>query len=219
MLRQLFEWLHYDQPQLNAPIAAPSAVAQGRSNEKETGTTSAYDVPKPAQSRLLQHLQQVTVSRWPTEKLLFHGCTDSSKHTDVVRKRLDGDFKWMSEDPAYAADYAFYQGPESGRPFLFVCSLRRESIAIEDSQTALHRLTNWGAAAPWRFPLEFGPIAREALGTAEPIVFLDHFHEDTGKWGEILVSNPAETLVVLNVIQLPHDKETARRLASNSSIQ
>lgn len=96
MLRRLFEWLGYGQPQPNAPTATLSAGTQVASSERKTVTTPAYDVPKPAQPRLRQHLQQAAVSRWPTEKVLFHGCTDSSKHTDVARKRLEGDFKWMS---------------------------------------------------------------------------------------------------------------------------
>lgn len=79
MLRRLFEWLGSRHLQ---PNPAVSEVVSAPLHKKDPGTIRAHSVQKATQPLLLQHLQQATALRWPTEKLLFHGCTDNSKHTD-----------------------------------------------------------------------------------------------------------------------------------------
>jgi hypothetical protein len=220
MLRRIFKWLRYEQPKPGVPTAAPTDETQFASNEKQIEALSPPFIrPEVAQPNLHRYLQSAAVSVWPSDKVLFHGCTDQSKYTDIGSKSLEGDYKWMSEDPAYAADYAFFQGLNGGRPYLFICRLQRDGNAIEERQSSLHKLTNWGASAPWRFPTEFGSIAKHALDSADPIIFLDHFNKEAGRWGEILVSDPKNSLVVVDVIQLPNDKEAARRVATSYNAQ
>ena len=220
MLRRLINWLRHEQPKSGVPTSAPTDETQVASNEKQVEAISAPVVgPEVEQPNLHRYLQSAAVSVWPADKVLFHGCTDLSKYTDASSNSLEGDYKWMSEDPVYAADYAFYQGSKGGRPYLFVCRLQRNGNAIKAKQSSLHKLTNWGASAPWRFPTEFGSIAKHALGSAEPIIFLDHFNEEAGRWGEILVSDPKNSLVIVDVIQLPNDKEAAKRVATSYDAQ
>jgi hypothetical protein len=221
MLIRLFKWLSGDRSQTSASQASAIEVVAYVPTGQKPDTPPSNEAPKasqpPTQPRLVENLKENALCRWPAEKLLFHGCTDKSRHTDVTDKTLAGDFKWMSEDAEYAAEYGLYQGADGGSPYLFVCKLKREAVAIKASQKTLHGFTDWKNAAPWRFPVEFGPIAREAFGTEEPIIFLDHRRE-SGEWGEILVPDPAKNLVVIDVIALPAEKEKAREFAKQYAI-
>lgn len=220
MLRRLFKWLQRVQPPLDIAIGPPAADVPVVPNGSQRAGTAAAVVPAgPVQPRLHRYLEQAAVSRWPAEKILFHGCTERSKHTDIAARRLNGDYKWVSEDPVYAAEYAFYQGKNSGCPYLFVCHLAQDVIALEGNQSSLHKLTDWGSTAPGRFPIEFGPIAKKALRAPEPVIFLDHFHEETQKWAEILIPDPASTLRVIDVILLPKDKEVAKQAAASYHVR
>lgn len=58
-----------------------------------------------------------------------------------------------------------------------------------------------------------------APDSAEPIIFLDHFNEEAGRWEEILVSDPKNSPVIVDVIQLPNEKEAARRFATSYDAQ
>lgn len=130
-------------------------------------------------------------------------------------KALSGDYKWASEDAVYASEYAYYQG--DGNPYLFICSLRVDTLAIVGRQSELHRLINWGISAPWRFPLEFGDIAKQALGADETVLFLDHLQHDSGEWGEILVPDPSSSLVVIDAVRLPAEKEAEKKWSQRPS--
>lgn len=214
MLTKLFLSLFGHPKQSGASRTSPPEATSDRTPSRKSDTPKANVILKapqqPTQPRLAEHLAGIPLGQWSTEKILFHGCTDKSGHTNVLAKTLGGDFKWLSEDAVDATDYGFYQG-KGGTPYLFVCKLKTEAASINASQKTLHGFTDWNAAAPWRFPVEFGPIAREALRTKGSIIFLDH-RKESGKWGEVLVPDPDKNLEIIDVIALPADKDEARAL-------
>lgn len=189
----------------NFAVRAPAAqmdfgpIAQSHINQNVHGL----------QLGLTQNIAKLEQKIWKKGKILYHGCTDQSKYTDVNNKSLSGAYKWTSEDPNYALNYSFYF--QKGAPYLFVCELAQDVICIEYSQRSLHNFTNWGADAPQRFPFEFGYHAQQALGISKPVIFLDHYQPELFLYHEILITAPTQVLRVIKVIGLPSDRAKAKQ--------
>jgi len=199
----------YTQKQQAKPVAAPPAVYPAATPTLAPGVAPVGANSVTPQPNLVNAIKDLELISWEPGKLIFHGCTDQSPHVNIATKQLTGDFKWASEDPLYACDYA-YRDP--GNPYFFVCRLvSSNATCLLGSQKKLIGLTNWTNRAPWLFPKEFGVHSMLALNLAQPAVFFDH-KRDSGNYGEILVSQPAQMLEVVDMIALPKVKDEAKKL-------
>jgi len=140
---------------------------------------------------------------------LFHG---ASKEPNKIKDFFDpasGTRKWLSENVLKACAYA-YDGTwaSDGSAIalvdrcLWVCETTVDVPALVGSQFSLQQCETWPLAEfSLGFPNAFAEYAHEILGSSPSYALLDHIKE--GRAREVLVTNPAHVLKILELIELP----------------
>lgn len=163
---------------------------------------------------LIQALTAFTrVSLLPSQTL-FHGCGRHAPHTDFASRLLLGTRKWFSSDPVYASDYAgaYSHCHEGG--LLWICRLACAIPSLLGSQNSLAGVAPWPPNEfPWMLPNSFEAYAGAVLKCQGSVALLDHPYPPGFR--EILITSPANVIEVLDVIELPSDREKARSMASS----
>lgn len=147
----------------------------------------------------------------PKGTRLFHGSRAESPHTNAKGRLLSGTRKWLSQSAEYAVSYAFVHQGDFGDRLLWVCELMADVPAFVGSQSALVRMSPWGASFPWKFPDSFVDYAQHLIPGGGPRALLDHRREFG--YGEVLLTEPSAALAVVDLRALPEDKREAERLA------
>lgn len=160
---------------------------------------------------LLQELKAFERLELPSGTQLFHGCRERSLHTNRRTQLLDGQRKWLSQSAEYAVSYAYVDSADLGAPLLWVCELAVNVPSLQGSQASLVSKSPWGYSFPWEFPNAFEYYVNSVLPGTGARALLDHGKDDLYK--EILLTMPAQTLRVVELIALPADKADAEALA------
>jgi len=146
---------------------------------------------------------------------LFHGASNKTNGNNDLFGPTSGAKKWLSENVTTACAFA-YDGtwaPDGSTitsvdRCLWVCELTVDVPALIGSQFSLQKYSPWLLSEfPSRFPNEFAEYACEILGSSLSYALLDHIKEERAH--EVLVTNPANTLKILERIDLPASKPEA----------
>ncbi len=165
-------------------------------------------------SKLLSRLESFEVVILKKGTVLYHGSREKSYFTEFDNRKLTGSRKWVTEDKAYAIDYAFCDiHTDLGKPLLWKLELTEDIKCLHGSQFKLIPFSPWGSGFPSKFPNNFSKYAEELLGEQKSHVLLDHF--ENNMFSEVLVTDHTNVLKVLDVFELPDDKSKAKSLVEN----
>jgi hypothetical protein len=194
------------------PCFIPSCSAHSEREESPSASgpliqRSTFTVHSP----LLQALKNFNQLNLPAGTRLFHGCREMSQDTDRAQQSLRGNRKWFSQSAVYAADYSFYNSGDLGARLLWVCELSATVPSLEGSQRSLVDFSPCDMNFPSEFPNAFEDYAKTILPGTGPRALLDHLID--GIYHEILLTMPSVAVRVVEIIELPNDRDQARRIS------
>lgn len=106
--------------------------------------------------------------------------------------------------------YAYDNKGDLGARLLWVCELAIDVPSLHGSQASLMSVSPWAGAFPWEFPNAYHDYAENILPGQGPKGLLDLQRGDL--FTELLITLPAITLTVLDVVELPDEKHKAESL-------
>ena len=140
--------------------------------------------------------------------ILYHGSREYSYFTEYKNRSLTGTRKWFSEDKYNAINYAFCdRHRDLGKRLLWKIKLTEDIICLHGRQVKLMPFSPWNVEFPFKFPDNFSIYANEILGVQVSHALVDHFNN--GIFLEILLTNHMNSIEVLDVTQLPNNKDKA----------
>ncbi|KJG66161.1 hypothetical protein [Photobacterium kishitanii] len=166
---------------------------------------------------LLNQFKQFEVVTLKKGTILYHGSREKSIFTEfnVNSRSLNGSRKWTTEDKIYAINYAFCDRHTNlGKPLLWKLKLTEDIKCLHGSQFKLIPFSPWSEDAfPSKLPDNYSKYAEELLGEQKSQILLDHFEENM--YTEILIANHTNVIEIIDVFELPDNKDKAINFAKN----
>jgi hypothetical protein len=192
-------WLAPGESEEVKPVAPPMAAQP----------VIAPTIPGPLHLPLVTALGGFAQGQLRVGQIIFHGCSATAPHINVVGRCFLGTRKWFSSNAIYAADYGRSYGAANGDGLLWVCQVKAIIPALIGSQSSLMPSSPWANQFPWMFPDQFGRYANHVMNGNGPSALLD-FPEAIG-YGEILIAHPQLVLDVLHICSVPTAKAQSDR--------